>query len=288
MSSLAKKVLLNSAKSAEKNAAKQAAAAAISASAKSAAKTAAKTDAKLVAKAEAKTAAQEAAELAAKKSAKDVASTAKAAAIKSTGNETKDTALKKAAKFAADNPKLVIGGVAATAIAGASMDKFLARDGKSLTITKIEQVPSSTGTVSSSVKITFTPSFDFQSTDKVSVSGTDCAPDVNGENQVIAKILSKTEILLGRTIARSGSGGTLVTHTSFEAQLIDTTADAAGTAINVAADVGGNVVDNVLAKTGLPNTQEIWASIKSYKNYVIVVFTIIVLLKLYISWPRRR
>ena len=283
MSAIAKKAALEAAQVAEKKALKQATEAAAAAAAKNAAKTVLKTDAKALAKTEAK----QAAEIAAKKEAKAVSSDAAKTAAKSTGKETKDTALQKAAQFASKNPKLVIGGMTAAAIAGVATNKFLERNGKNLNVTKIESVPSSVGGISSLVKITFSPEFDFQSTDKVTVTKSNCQPNVDGEQQEITSILSKTEIILTRAISNPGNSGNLVTHTSFEAQLTDTATDAASKVVDVAADVATDVGGGILNKV-FPDASNMINNIMSYKYYAISIVCILIVLKLYISWPRSR
>lgn len=278
----AKKAAQEAAQKAAQAAAKKSAMAAAAAAATAASVKAAKDAAETAAAKAAKTASTQALEKAsaealekASKTVTKAASEAESAAAKIV-KQTDDDVAKASKNFIAKNPKLVAGGVGAAGLAGYAELKFKERNNKTLSITKIEQ------TGANSVQITFTPALKLLKTDKVDILATNCSPVLNALLVPIQKIVSDTSINVAGNIVMPGNTGKIVTHSSFEGQLVGAMVDAGGAVAGVGAQIAGGVADKALTAAGLPNISDMIAKLTSYKYYAMAFIVIALALKF---WP---
>ncbi len=281
----AKEAVEAAAKAAAKQAAETAAKAAAKQAAEAAAKAAASKAAKEAAQVAASKAAKEAAEVAAKKAAKEAAEkaakTAAAGAAKAAGKETATSAATKAGKFILDHPGWVLGGLTAATATGLATKRFLSRNKQTLTIVKV--VPTAAG-----AEITYSPPLELHTSDKVDVTGSLTTPRIDGALVPIVKVLSMTSIVVGKTIATgSAAGGTLLTHTSFDAQFADVLTDAASGAVVVAGGLVGDVAGKVASAFGLPDPSA-WIAEHSLHLKIGAAAVLVLVVLIYVPKPRRR
>ena len=220
----AKEVAQQAAKEAAQQAAKEAAQQGAKEAAQQAAKEAAQQAAKEAAQQGAKEAAQQAAKEAAQQAAKEAAEVAARDAAKAAGTETAQTASQKAARWASEHPGLVVGGLAATGITAYTVSNFAKRNNKQFRITSI------TSAGNDAVLIKVDPADKITPNDRVTLTDTNCIPSLDGGYDVASRESSNTFIIkTGTRLAKDGTQGNLVLHTTFESQLASTMSDAAET-----------------------------------------------------------
>lgn len=198
-----------------------------------------------------------------------------AAVAQSTVKQTSKEAANSAAKFTADHPKLVIGGIAATALAAAATVKFEENNNKKLTISAT--APASNGTL-----ITFSPKTDILKTDNLDISGTNA---IDGVSVAVLSVVSNSQVIVATKSTSPGTGGQLVLHTSFEGQVTGQMAAAAGAVVGAGVSVAGSAAAAGLKAAGLPSPAELVAKLSAYKYYFAAGITLLLVLKF---WPRRR
>jgi hypothetical protein len=163
-----------------------------------------------------------------------VESTARAeaeTASRSGVKQTAESATKAKDNWLLKNPKLVIGGIAATTIASVALARFVAAQGKVLTITAI-------GTDG----VTYKPAQRLFSTDSLAVSKTDSVPVIDGTYTDLTP-LSETQVRFSTRAPITGDGknGTMVVTTTYEAQVAGVLGDAAKGTLDVAGDAVSDV-----------------------------------------------
>ena len=173
-----------------------------------------------------------------------------------------------------------------------SYNSFNAKDGKVLTITKIEKGTTDESTGTNIVKITYTPSVALYKADTLIIAGNSSVPSINNTTDnpdyKINNIISGTVVellVLDNTLTSIVNNGTLTLKTTYENQLaleasqaVDVIGDTAASAAGAAVGAAGDVIKKVGDSTGLTDFLE---KIKFVAIGIAVLIVLLIIYKIY-------
>lgn len=197
---------------------------------------------------------------------KEIAAETQEAAARSflqAGKETAQTAAEKAGAFMRQHYGKVLAGTAVATIAGTALARFTKRNGSKGNIVSI------TPYEGTRVIVQVSPALLATKHDKLTLSGTDCVPGIDGDWPVHS-VVSDDKIMIdtvGKQVQKAGGAkGSAVLHTTFEAQLADTVGDVASLATNTAASGLTGALQGLGEGLGI---DDLAGKLSTYKWYIL-------------------
>jgi hypothetical protein len=132
--------------------------------------------------------------------------------------------------------------------------------------------------------ITYTPADKFCISSTITITDSNSIDPVDGDDIPIYNIIQDGKIKINKTIKIEGSSGALRCKTNFSKQLSCTIGDivepVVDVALDITKDVGQNALDQLLDKSGLPTTKEIFDKIKEIFDKIKSYWWVVLLVSL--------